>query len=263
MFSRSNVQRALVASTAVLIKLKRMDQVARCGLPVACFLLLAAVSAPLHATILSYGGDPFFVTGTTYAGFNDEDSTEGFYAETYGNFTVPVGQVWTITSVFAQIGDPDPNTPHPLANWDIRTGMSASSLGTSVASGTSTNSTTTWVSFAEQINGDPTFTLTVKLAAPVILVGGKTYYLNVLPLESSDFNMFVGLGHGTNTVGTQIETAYYTLSQFPGQVSSIADYVSVGVAGIQSPEPGTFPLAGGMLAALVLLQRRHKMRKKA
>jgi hypothetical protein len=230
------------------------------GPAVACFLLLAMVSMPLHATILSYGGDPSPVTTGTWDGFYNVQSTLNFADQIYGNFTIPVGETWRITAVYGQIGDPDPAAQTPLANWDIRTGMSTSSMGTDVAHGTSTNSTTTWVSFAEAINGETSLTLTVNLSStPVFLTGGKTYYLSVQPIDSSDFNMFLGIGTGTNQVGTQTEIFYYTMSNFPGDIVSTANYASLGVLGTEStPEPGTLTLAGSMLAALLLFRRRSR-----
>ena len=224
----------------------------------ACFLLLAMVSALLHATLLSYGGDPSFVTGGTYDGFYNVQSTLGFADQICGTFTIPVGESWRITAVYGQIGDPDPGAQTPLANWDIRTGMSTSSMGTDVAHGTSTNANTTWVSFAEAINGDTSFTLTINLSStPVILTGGKTYDLSAQPIDSSDFNMFLGIGTGTNLVGTQNELFYFTMSNFPGDIVSTANYTSLGVVGTEStPEPGTLMLAGSMLAVLLLRRRR-------
>ena len=69
-----------------------------------------------------------------YGAYNDSSAVLGDNFQAYDDFTVPVGQSWKITSIFANIGDPAYSTSL-AANWFVRTGMTATSLGTLAATG--------------------------------------------------------------------------------------------------------------------------------
>src|SRR5579875_3075224 len=110
-----------------------------CLVTAAIALAIAGAPAAARADVLYYGGDPtvFLRSGGTnyYLGVYNEYNQNNFDDyKNYDNFTVPSGQTWSVSGMFVDIGALSAPTS---ANWEIRTGVTGSSLGTLLASGTS------------------------------------------------------------------------------------------------------------------------------
>ncbi len=220
-----------------------------CRSAFAVFILTAisllTVVSRAYADTLYYGGDPSqFIPGSYYVAENVINS--GIDIEVYDDFTIPVGQTWTITGFFAQIGNPDSRTPVPLAHWDVRTGMTSSSEGTELTSGTSTTATTSTTPLPYNLNHSPSETLTISLPTPLVLSGGQTYWFNLTPIDPNGFNMFVGgtTSHTNGVGGPQDRFAIIDLKSNQGTYYGPSAWnnvdASMGVLGTSS-SPATVP----------------------
>jgi PEP-CTERM motif len=240
-----------------------------------CGFLILAAPALRASTIYYYGGDPqvFFSYGGTnyyYLTYDMVDTGPAVNSDQlYDNFLVPANQTVTVTGFYALIGDPDPSNPNPLADWDVRTNLSATSLGTDVASGTSTTATTTWTTISQNLNGEPSFDLAITLTTPLTLTGGPsgtTYWFNVAPLDPNYYNLFVGLDttHG-NAVGQPLDDDSLLVvnsstmgnSIQPQNFDASMGVLTGGVSTASAPEPATFVLVGAVLMGLGLIRRRR------
>ena len=116
-----------------------------CPILIAVGVTLGCSDHGARATTLFYGGDPGYIFAGqpyTWDGYGGANTFDNYQA--YEQFAVPTGMTWSVTGLFANIGVVDyASNPTPLANWYIRTGVTATSLGTLVASGTSTSASTT------------------------------------------------------------------------------------------------------------------------
>src|ERR1700730_18604017 len=138
---------------------------------------------------------------------NQTSSTSGgFDGRVYDDFIVPIGQVWTITSVFSNnVRNPFFTIAAPTtASWESRSGVSAGNGGTLVASGdgadvhTATGRTSTVFApfsateFDDKVNG-----------LNVILGAGR-YWLSVAPDTNGtiDAAWNISTTSGASAVGT-------------------------------------------------------------
>ena len=124
-------------------------------------------------------------------------------SKVYENFVVPVGQTWTITSVYSNDQLSYRTDPVTTAAWEIRSGVSSGNGGTLVGSDPRRG-------HADRPHPDPGYfydappvqiTATV---APLVLTAG-TYWLSVIPTEPTIFvgnQSYVMTTSGLNSVGT-------------------------------------------------------------
>ena len=110
-----------------------------CALPLLLCSLIAVTPARGDIT-LSYTGDYNNVDAQQNQALVPINTGSGYSLQTvlgYDSFVVPVGQTWTISSVFSidQLGFYSGVTNPVDATWDIRSGVSAGNGGTLIASG--------------------------------------------------------------------------------------------------------------------------------
>jgi hypothetical protein len=220
----------------------------RCPILIAVGVFLGCSDHGARATTLFYGGDPGYIFAGqpyTWDGYGGANTLDDYQA--YEQFAVPAGMTWSVTGLFANIGVVDyASNPTPLANWYIRTGVTATSLGTLVASGTSTSASTTDTLNGITLNGNATGELqTVTLPTTLQLTGGQTYWFAVQPADNSEYHLFVG---GTtshvNAVGGPLNDIAYDI--YPTGINPTGFDWSEGVIGTSSvgavPEPSTWAM---------------------
>jgi PEP-CTERM motif len=235
-----------------------------CPILVAVGAILGCSNHAARAETLFYGGDPGYIfpgQPYTYDGYGGANAYDNYQA--YEQVAVPAGETWSVTGLFANIGvvDYDSN-PTPLANWYIRTGVSAASLGTLVASGTSTSASTTDTLNGITLNTNATGELqTITLPTPLELTGGQTYSFAVQPTDNSTYHLFIG---GTtshvNAVGGPLNDIAY--DAYPTGINPAGFDWSEGVIGTASvapvPEPSTWAMMLLGFAGICFMAYRRK-----
>jgi len=142
----------------------------------------AALTPPSYCepVCLFYGGD----TNTSSPddnGFANENTNLVADTLTYGAFTVPSGQTWTVDGLFINtIADGYDGLDPSTSAWVINSGMSSGDGGVTVASGTSTVAGTSFVPTGRLPFGFTEYTLKVKVSPPVVLTSG-TYFTTIVP----------------------------------------------------------------------------------
>lgn len=129
---------------------------------------------------LFYGGD----TNPSSAadnGFANENTLLVPDTTTWGAFTVPAGQTWTVDGLFINtIADGYNGLDPSTSSWTIATGVSEGDGGSIVASGTSTAGGTSFNPTGRLPFGFTEYTLKVKVSPPVVLSAG-TYWTTIVP----------------------------------------------------------------------------------
>ncbi len=184
----------------------------------------------------------------------------------YNNFIVPVGQTWSITSVFSnnQLAYVVPPTS---AAWEIRTGLTAGQGGNLIASG-DTAATATLLTPADGINYiAPEYRVEATVAGLTLTAG--TYWLAVAPDSARYFGdqSFIETTSGVNAVGLPPGSNGNSFldNNLPGGgkltfAASNLNY-SMGVVGTAAvPEPASAILLVAALAGVPALLRRHRCR---
>jgi hypothetical protein len=150
---------------------------------------------------LFYGGDFAFnpVSGSALLanGLANENDTlvfgSPYGAATWAPFTVPAGQVWSVTGLFSNdqsnfgVLDQAPNVPTAAAYWAIMQGIQPGIAGTTIASGTSAASINQTGRFAF---GLAEYTVQVE-GLSVNLTSG-TYWMIVVPLCTNAGDAYCG-----------------------------------------------------------------------
>jgi hypothetical protein len=236
-----------------------------CQILMAVGAILGCSNQAAQSTTLFYGGDPGdLFPGYAWGGYGGANAYDNYQA--YEQFAVPTGATWSVTGLFANIGIVDyASNPTPIANWYIRTGVTATSLGTSLASGTSTPATTTDTLNGFTLNGSTATGVlqTIALPAALQLAGGQTYWFAVQPKNNSDYHLFVG---GTtshvNAVGGPLNNIAY--DSYPAGINPTGFDWSEGVLGTSTvaavPELSTWSMMilGFAGAGLMVYRRKSK-----
>ena len=227
-------------------------------------MLLAACSTGARADVLFYGGDTnYFFQNFAWDAYSEQNSITGGDYRFFDNVSVPAGETWTVTGMFAHVGDPA-SSSSLNANWFIATGVTAASMGTPVASGTNAPGTLSDVGVGALLNGNITSEkLTINLGAPVVLSGGQTYWFALQPISLTDFHIFTG---GTtdhvNAVGGPLDSATVAFAAGVGQ--NISFDASAGLLGTKdvtvtpAPEPMTAALLATGVAGVLTARRRRR-----
>jgi hypothetical protein len=265
-------------------------------------LLTALTLAPSSASaqILFYGGDydnndalPNSNGVPVNTGTSSGSNVGYFLVKSlvYQDFVVPVGQTWTVSSLFSdnQIGNySGTGTSYATATtatWEIRSGMSAGNGGTLVASGDSSTVTQTAITAQNGYTyAYPESRITATISAVTLTAG--TYWVAVAP--DDDLGYFIDKGgfaetsSGANAVGTlpsndqtfisnnlgsytggsigQAAT-YESAAQYDGSTGTL-DF-SIGVNGTFTvvPEPASLLMVGLGVAGIAGYLRRRSNRR--
>jgi hypothetical protein len=224
------------------------------------FLGLLAYGGLAQAATLWYNGD-----------FNGDDAlanernTTINQANVYDDFIVPVGQTWTVTSVFSNDLTDISSTQ---AFWEIRSGVSSGNGGTVIASGTDSDTLT-----ATGRSGAGYNEFTVLVSGLNVVLGPGTYWLTVSPIDSGSGRSFNSTTSGANSIGLPagnddnsfFDSTFFGAAFAPAsnQVGFPADF-SMGVVGTAAgstvPEPATLLMLGSALVLLGVTSRRKTAR---
>lgn len=206
--------------------------------------MVAAASA--SAAPIWYNGDFDGVNGQNVGAFNAFDS------RVYDDFNIS-GQPMIIDSVFMNVLSAIPRTDILTFAWEIRSGVSAGSGGTLVASGLSnaTVTTTGRTGFGRPEYNVLATGLSVNLAPGTYWLGGK------VGGNGTSNDMFVSTTVGANGIGTPLNNvnSFWDSTSFGASWQALANDYSMGVNGAPVPEPASMVALG--LGALALVRRRR------
>ncbi len=242
------------------------------GLAMAAIYLWASAGGARADSTLWYNGD---FDGFS-AAYNTIVPSASSYALVYDDFVVPVGQTWTIESVFSN--DQMNYTPSTLyAHWAIRSGVMLGDGGTLLASGTGP---ATQVATGNSLGSYLEYTVTVS--TPSVTLGPGTYWLSVDPLaHTTDDISSVSTTSGMNAIGmppgndgNSYLAGSYWVSVFGSNFVPAEDLIpdpnnngqadfSMGVTGVvvsSVPEPSTLVL--GLLGTLTVFGAARLRRRR-
>lgn len=234
-------------------------------------IFLGGMGVRLQATtILLNEGDPI----TSFFDYNQQipNPSGGYYTEfyKYTNFTVPKGETWNVSEIFADLGVVGAANITGF-NYEFRTGMNGGNGGTIIASGTiHGNGDSSRVAFAgESLNGGEAplyqYTFDVSGFHLPVLTSGQTYWFSLVPVVPNGYNIWLA---GTNHVNEVNSLEDNFSEQFGLNSSGSAfftdshDYATglEGTLTTTTPEPAALLLFGtGLLgiAFIVGLRKRH------
>jgi|GEM_PF-3425113 len=166
---------------------------------VAVSMMLIAGSA-LASTVLWYGGDDAY-SAAVQSFVNPTYGNNSNYPAigTYDDFNLTSKS--TITDIFStSFWFTRNNVVSTQAEWVVRSGMSANSAGSVVATGTSTEQLTDVGAY----NG---YNLkSISLDVPDFTLDAGTYWLTIMPIVSSGSgSASVAVTHGTNGIGSPLK----------------------------------------------------------
>ncbi len=242
-------------------------------------LLALAFSSPARAGLLWYNGDydgRTSLLNETNVPATNTDSPPLQKSLVYENFVVPVGQIWTITSVFSNDAVAFAVAP-TTATWQIRSGVSAGNGGTLIASGDSSATVTPLSGIS--ISGYTAETITATIPAVTLTAG--TYWLAVAPDSAGYYadQSFVLSTSGANGVGTPAgnDGNSYITNSYPTSGTGSYNFTasttvlnkrgvgfgpnidfSMGVAGVIVPEPSSVVLVAVGLAGASTWARKRR-----
>jgi len=182
----------------------------------------------------------------------------------YDDFIVPVGQTWTLSSMFTddQVGFAATPT---TATWEIRSGMSAGNGGTLVASGDSTVTETSLTAADGNNYIDPEYKVSIAVSSVTLASG--IYWMAVAPDSTGYYGdqSYIETTSGAGAIGLPLgnDGDSFLNNNLTGTgkltfAPSSLDF-SAGVAGTVTlvPEPVSLPMvAAGAAIAFGLLRRR-------
>ena len=244
-------------------------------------LVLSCLTAePAQADLLWYNGDydnrDALDNGFSLVNFG---GLAALRSTVYEDFIVPVGQTWTVTSVFSNDQLNYATNPVTSAAWAIRSGVSAGNGGTLVASASNAAATQTALTkTAGFFYAASPFQITATVS-PLVLTAG-TYWLSVIPNEPTVFDgnfSYVMSTSGLNSVGMPPGNddssfisnniaagnpgSYFFTSTGTVEGGGTWDY-SLGVNGTVAftvPEPSSLVVVAiGGLGMLAFLRRRSR-----
>jgi hypothetical protein len=243
-------------------------------------VLLGLGAEPAQAAVLWYNGD-YDNRDALANGFSlvDFGGLAALRSTVYENFIVPVGQTWTVTSVFSNDQLNYNTNPVTSAAWEIRRGVSAGNGGTLVASNGTAAATQTALTRTPGFFYAASPVQITATVSPLVLTAG-TYWLSVIPNEPSVFQgnfSFVMSTSGLNSVGMppgNDDNSFISNNIAPGNPGSFNftststvegggtwDY-SLGVNGTVAflvPEPSSLVLVAiGGLGTSAFLRRRSR-----
>jgi hypothetical protein len=223
----------------------------------AALLLNTTADAQAPPGSVWYNGDFNGVNGLA-----NEENTLITQAAVYDNFIVPAGG-WTLAGVFS---DNLASTVITGADWEIRTGVSEGNGGTLVASGSTSSPIVTptgrsgfgYTEYTVEVTG-------LNLFLPT-LPSGQFYWLNVTPVGDGTGRSFNSTTSGANAIGQprgNDQNAFFNSTFFGANFTSTSnegqpyDY-SMGVIGMEVPEPTTVALLTCGVGALLIALRRRR-----
>jgi hypothetical protein len=226
----------------------------------AALALNTSVTAQAPPGSVWYNGDFNGVNGLA-----NEENTTISQAAVYDDFIVPAGG-WTLAGVFS---DNLASTVITAADWEIRTGLSEGNAGTLVASGTTNSPVVTptgrsgfgYTEYMVEVTG-------LNLFLPA-LPSGQFYWLNVTPIGDGTGLSYNSTTSGANCISTPCgndQNAFFNSTYFGYYFTSTSnvdqpyDY-SMGVMGIEIPEPTTVALLACGLGILLTAARRRARAK--
>jgi hypothetical protein len=155
----------------------------------------------------------------------------------WGAFTVPAGQTWTVDGAFINtIADGYNGLDPSTSSWSINSGLSEGNGGTVVGSGTSTTAGTSFTPTGREPFGFTEYSLKVKISPPVVLSAG-TYWLNILPncTDSGNADCDIAQYYWDNTFGLNnygiippANQEYFNSSYFGFDYSNLCEVSSTG-----------------------------------
>ncbi len=182
----------------------------------------------------------------------------------YDDFFVPVGQVWTLSSIFSN-DQVSYYTAPTKATWEIRSGMSAGNGGALVASGDSTSTESLETAHDGNNYIDPEYRIT---EAVTVTLSAGTYWLAIAPDSNGYYGdqSYIETTSGAASVGlpTGIDGDSFINNNLtgPGASSFAASSLdfSAGVVGTVTavPEPAIAPLA---LVGIAMFAGLHRSRR--
>jgi hypothetical protein len=196
---------------------------------------------------LFYGGDTNPSSPADNA-FGNENTLLVVDTTTWGAFTVPSGQTWTVEGLFINTSADgydglDPKT----SSWTIASGLSSGSAGTVVASGTSTSTGTQFIPTGRFPFGFTEYTLRVRVNPSVVLSAG-TYWVNITPqcTDSGNSSCDISQYFWDNTFGLNrygplepAEQAFFNSAYFGYDYSPMCDVSSTGCQALSFGVIGT------------------------
>jgi len=242
------------------------------------FLAIALASATLptssaRAAVLWYNGDNNNVDAATNAAKVPINVGGNFFFSTtlvYNDFIVPVGQTWSITSVFSNDQIAFGAAP-TAATWEIRSGLSAGSGGTLVANGSTAATVTALPPVPGYDYADPEFRVSTTISTVTLTSGiywlavapnSRGYYADQSYVETTGGANGVGIPNGNNT-NSFINNTNPVGAGSLNFAASNAGY-SMGVSGtftaLAVPEPASWVLLAAGLSGAPYLIRRHRRR---
>ena len=210
-------------------------------------VLLLVASPASYGETLFYGGD-----ATNLGEYLNQSNylTDDFTQ--YAQFTVPSGQYWNVSSLFANTlynmnDNSAQNSPtNSTAVFEIRSGVTTGDGGILLSTGT--------VSAIPSPNGFSNagydgFRLEADLPSPILL-GEGSYWASLVPIGDGSGFAFIYLTDGTNGTGTGNQTNYFTSGASVFEPTTVG--YSLGVLGELVLEPSSAIL---LLTALLGMRR--------
>jgi hypothetical protein len=170
-------------------------------------------------------------------GFANENTLLVPETQSFGAFTVPTGETWTVDGAFINtIADGYDGLDPSTSSWSISSGLSSGDSGTIVGSGTSTAAGTSFTPTGRDPFGFTEYSLKIKISPAVVLSAG-TYWLNITPqcTDSGNSSCDISQYYWDNTFGLNnygivppSDQDYFNSSYFGFDYSNMCEVSSTG-----------------------------------